>query len=247
MSQSIMINKKENIVSLVFNRADKRNALSISMLSDFCALLSEHVEDDTSALVISGAGGYFSAGADLNDLKGDKSDIAMDDAIAAAVAALERSSVPVLAAIDGPCMGAAVDLCLSCDLRLASKNSFLQVPATKLGILYNPAAVLRISRRLRSDVAFRLLVLGEKFNAPCALECGLVSYVVTEPSVLDSAHDLAKTFSSNDLDAVKATKGMLKHLETEEFDLAYWNDARDILMSSPFRRKTLEYRKNRTW
>lgn len=245
MTALIRVERSEKLLFLVLNRPAQKNALSIKLLEEFCEVLSREVTADTAAVIISGEGGCFSGGADLSDLKGTIEDLAVDDAIAEAVHAIRNTPVPVIAAIDGPCVGAAVDFCLACDLRVGSASAFIQIPATRLGLLYNPAAVSRIASAASPDTLFRLLVMGERFEAEEAFRVGLLSYAVTDGTSRDAAIAIAQASSASLPVAVAASKGLLNALQSGKYDPDYWNQVRKSILESPERRAALERAKKR--
>jgi len=142
MNEPIRVVHGEGVVSFFLNRPERRNALSLTLLARLSDALSSEIRGDTSAVIVSGVGGSFSAGADLSDLIGTLQDLGMDDAIEEVTLKIRDLPVPVIAAIDGPCLGGAFDLALSCDHRIASRDAFFQVPATRLGLLYNPRSIV---------------------------------------------------------------------------------------------------------
>ena len=222
------------ILHLVLDAPERRNALSQDMLRGLAASLSG-LDETVTAVVISGTGAVFSAGADFGELTGTGEDITYDDEVAAATAAIVGSTRVVAAALEGPCIGAAADLALACDVRIAGRGSYLQVPAVRLGLLYNPEAVERLGRRLAQDTVRRLLLLGERFPDEEALRAGLVSHVVPRGEAVQRAVDLLANITVAELDAIAATKGLLNALERRTYDPAQWAARRRQLLDAPAR------------
>jgi enoyl-CoA hydratase/carnithine racemase len=244
MTEAIRVSQHSGFVSLCLNRPERKNALSLGLLRELSHALSTAIPSDTSAVIISGADGCFSAGADLADLSGTLTDLAVDDAIEEVTGKIRNLPVPVIAAIDGPCMGGAFDLALSCDHRIASAGAFFQVPATRLGLLYNPRSIVRMEHRLGRDTLFRLLVLGERFDATAALHAGMVSRIVAGPSY-DAAEAVALAAGENIGSAVAATKGLLDAIERSDYDAPAWEAARRLLLSSAERQAAVAGAKKR--
>jgi enoyl-CoA hydratase/carnithine racemase len=240
MSEQICVERHGTIVSLIMNRPAQKNALSIAILREFCHLLSREITADTSAVIVTGSRECFSAGADLSDLQGTIEDLVVDDAIAEAVNAIRSLPVPVIAAIDGPCLGAAVDLSTACDLRVASEQAYFQVPAARLGLLYNPASVARMYKCLPHDALTRLLILGEKLDAKEAWRIGLVTHLAESQGSHELALSIARNAKDNVLSAVAASKGLLNALASDQYDAAKWNEVRCTILSSPERREAIE-------
>ncbi len=233
------------VLVLTLNRAERKNALSFALLSALQSALSSPLKDDTLAIVLHGAGGCFSAGGDFTELTGTSEDIAVDNAIGAVTSAIRAAPLPVIAAIDGPCMGAGFDLAMSCDIRIASSTARFQVPATRLGLLYNPTAIKRLFDLLGRDAVMQMLVIGKHFNAQAALAGGIVSELIEDDNCLDSATQLGNSTHENDPEAVKATKGLLNALERDDFDPDHWEAVRQKLLASPARQAAVNKARDR--
>ena len=244
MTESIRVTQEAGTVSIFLNRPERRNALSLALLARLSDALSSEVEEDTTAVIISGSGGTFSAGADLADLTGTVEDLQMDDAIEKVTGKILELPVPVIAAIDGPCMGGAFDLALSCDHRIASKDAIFQVPTARLGLLYSPRSVVRMRQRIGRDAVIRLMVLGERLNAVEAMQAGIVSRVVEGESYA-AAVELARLATGNIQSSVAATKHLLNAIDSVDYDPAEWEERRRELLSSTERRLRVESEKKR--
>jgi len=232
MMKPLLVQHHDDVITILFNRPERKNALSLSLLQALNEALTNAQQADTAALILTGAGGCFSAGADLNELTGTIDDLDVDDAIEAVVGKIREFPVPVIASIDGPCLGGAFDLAISCDVRIASRNTFFQLPATRLGLLYNPRAIQRMHRLLGRDTVFRLLVTGERFDAETALRIGIVSCIVEESESHATALAYSRQAASNSRSAVTDTKNLLNALDTGTYDTAFWEQQRRLHLSS---------------
>jgi len=239
MSGTIISELRDDALHLTFNRPERKNALSYRLLEELHDALKAAPLGGCRALVLSGGPGCFSAGADLHDLTGTTEDAAMDEHIGRVVTAIRELPVPVIARVDGPCIGGAVEIMLACDLRVAVDAAYVQVPAARLGLLYNPAAVLRMRRLLTRDALTRLLVVGERFDAPQALASGLVTHVVPEAEIGHRLEALLRQASANDATAVACTKRMVNALCSGDFEPAYWEGVRGEILASPRRRDAI--------
>ncbi len=222
----------DDVCELVLDSPGRRNALSFSMLADLDRQLSNAHQKDARVVIITGAGNTFSAGADLNDLTGTIDDLALDDAIEKVVDVMLALPAPVIGAIEGPCMGGAVDIALACDLLVASEDAFFQVPATSMGLLYNPRAIMRWRKRLSGLALRTMLLAGERLTADVAFQTGVVSHVVPTGSALDKSHDLASRILQGSPEAVAATKGLLVALESGDMKLRRWEKLRRKILAS---------------
>jgi enoyl-CoA hydratase len=238
MPAGVRTEREGSVLHLVLDAPEHRNALSRPMLRALADTL-EALDEQVAAVVLSGHGGTFSAGADFRELSGTPDDEGYDDEVARVTAAIAAVPRPVVAALEGPCMGAAADLALSCDVRVAAQGSFVQVPAVRLGILYNPDAVARLGGRLPHDTVRRLLLLGERFPAEEARRAGLVSVVVPRGEAVKQALDLLDELTVEQVDALAATKALLNDLDTRTYDATHWASRRRALLGSPARAAAL--------
>jgi enoyl-CoA hydratase/carnithine racemase len=243
VNTEVLVHTEDRVRTVTINAPPRRNALSRNILAQLRHALSGTA--DISAVVLTGAGGVFSAGADLTELTGTAADLAFDDALALTAQAVRAAAVPVVAAIEGPCFGAAVDLALACDLRVCAETALLCVPAVQLGILYNPETIARLHRSLPRDTVTRLILLGERFTARAAEQADLVSTVVDEGAALDRALAIAADLAAIPQDALTHTKRLLTELDDGPLDIPRWQRVRRSLLDSPGRRDALDKAKRR--
>lgn len=221
-------------VHLELHEPARRNPLSEAMLSALREALRA-VEPGISTVILSGAGEVFSAGADLTELTGTVADLGVDESIAETLAQLHRTGALTIAAVDGPCMGGAVDLALACDLVVAGETSAFAVPATRLGILYNPAAVARWHRRLPRQTLVRLLLAGDRLDAREAYDGGLVGHLVPAGRAVATATALAERLAGASPAVVAAVKGLLVDLDEGAVEVSHWHEVRERLLAAPDR------------
>lgn len=216
----------------------RRNALGYSTLAALRSVVDDAVAAEARAIVLTAQGPAFSAGADLDDLTGGPEDERYDDAVAEVVEALRSCPAPVVVAVDGACIGAAVDLALACDVVVAGQGARFAVPATRLGILYNPAAVARLHATVPTT-ALRALLLGVEMDAATAQAVGLVALAVPSGEARSAALELAAAAGQGVPAAVAATKGLLAALDRGDDDLSRWQERRARLLSSADRRNAI--------
>ncbi len=245
MNDLICSDYQDGVLVLNLNRPERKNALSKALLGELHVALTTTIRDGTGAIILRGSGGCFSAGADLTELSGTIEDLAVDDAIDAVTAAIREAPVPVVAAIDGPCMGGAFDLAITCDVRIAASNAVFQVPATRMGLLYSPKSILRLHSLLGRDTIMNMLVMGVRYDAQAALGCGIVSQVVEAESCLDAAVEIAKRVRDNVGKSVDATKQLLNAIDGGSYVPVEWERTRRELMSSPEREEAVARAKAR--
>lgn len=164
-----------DLLTLRINRPDKANALTEAMLNE----LADEVEAaQTKVLVITGAGSVFSAGADLEDVRGGT--LATSPAwerLSGAVEAFEGLSV---AALNGSCAGGAMGMMLACDLRVAVPTAKVFYPVIKIGVLPQPSDPARLRALVGPATAKRILLTGAKLSAQDALAAGLLDQIAQD-------------------------------------------------------------------
>ncbi|MEL6958815.1 MAG: enoyl-CoA hydratase/isomerase family protein [Pseudomonadota bacterium] len=167
--------------TLTINRPDKANALTEAMLNE----LAEAVEgSDAQALILTGAGKVFSAGADLEDVRnGTLATSPAWERLSGAIAAFDGLSI---AALNGSCAGGAMGMILACDLRIAVPSAKFFYPVIKMGVLPQPSDPARLKALVGGSLAKRILLTGAKITADEALGAGLVDHL-SEDVLRDAA------------------------------------------------------------
>ena len=240
-----MIEIEDGVCTIILNKPGKKNALSLELLADLEQNLEKLQNDeDLRAVILQGADGSFSVGVDLADVTGTPADQEIDDQIERVNKLMQSLPVPCLAAIEGPCVGGAVTVALACDALVASENSFFEIPATRLGLLYNPDSVARLHARLGSATLTRLLLFGERLNAQTALQSGMVNWIVPDGSAYEKALEIISKVA-NSTKAVAATKSLIIALEHCQQNLSDWNEIRNEILGSAERKGAVEKAKKR--
>jgi enoyl-CoA hydratase len=246
LPESVLLTVEDGIAVVTLSRPERRNALSLSLLGDLARVFGAAGVTAWRAVVLEGSAGCFSAGADLTELAGTADDVAMDNAIAEAARALRDTPVPVVAAIEGPCLGAAVELALACDVRIASQTAYFEIPAVRLGTLYRPQAYAEMARILPPDTLVRLALLGDRLGAREASRAHLVSMVAPPGLARPEALRRLARLPGPGWPAVGATKRLLRDIALGTFEAASWEQRRVELLSSPERRSALAAHRART-
>ena len=191
---------------------DRRNAWTRAVIEDLAGAIEACAQDPAVRCVVArGAGDHFSAGDDL--FATAAADAAEWERIVAAFQRLTvatlRAAVPVLAAIDGVCIGGALEFAASCDLRVCTDRARFGTPEVRIGLTATNAGTLLLPEVLGETAARRLLLTGELVGAAWGQANGFVSDVVA-PHELDArVAALAGAFDDTSRTAVAATKAML--------------------------------------
>ena len=233
------------------NRPDRANALRCRTIRELEAQLDAAEAPESGArlpgtgvsgVVITGGSGRFSAGADLAEFTGSLEDLRFDDELERLCRRITHSPLPMVAAVEGACYGAGVDLAWACDAVVVSDGARLALPSTRLGILYNPVSVARLHSRLGSSTLRRLMVLQQELAAG-ELPPGS-AIVVPAGTAVETAVRLVEAVSA-DRDAMMASKALLASLDSgAEFDPTLWQTVREARLVSPARRVALETRRD---
>jgi enoyl-CoA hydratase/carnithine racemase len=181
-------------VWVTLDRPQAKNALSRAVNLELRRLAVELGQNrQARAIVLTGAGGAFSAGADLKERRGVA---AADtgpyvDAIAGAITAWAELPRPTIAAMSGPALGGGLELALACDFRIASDDAVMGLSEVRLGIMPGAGGTQRLARLVGVSRAKELVLTGRRIDARRALEIGLVNRVVPAGELRAAAEELA--------------------------------------------------------
>ena len=189
-----IVTKLDGAIAVIrFNRPTQRNPLSISTLNDLESTLLELMPcDDVKVLIFTGTADVFASGANIREL-------AQLDSISAVQFSqlgqrvfqrIADARQLTIAAINGYCMGGAMDLALACDVRVASIDAIFAHPGARLGIITGWGGTQRLPRIIQKGRALELFLTGRRITSAEALEMGLVSSVSYCP--LDNAIEMAQ-------------------------------------------------------
>lgn len=191
----------ERIAVLTLDSPQHLNAMSLPMREEIIALLRELEDGGTADCVIfTGAGvKAFSAGADINEVA--KRTLAGELSTKAQLRRelprlLEGLRLPTIAAINGFCLGAGLELALACTLRIAAETAKLGLPEINLGVIPGSGGTQRLSRLVGMGRAMELVTLGEPITAAEAYRIGLVNSVHPSASLLDAARVICRKWQS---------------------------------------------------
>ena len=214
-SEPIFLTASNGIAELVLNQPSRRNALSAVMwnaIPDLVAKASGDPEIRT-LIVHGGATGHFAAGADISEFETvygtPESSRAYSASIANALEAVAGFPKPVIAAIEGACVGGGVSLAVACDLRVASSESKFAVTPGKLGLVYPVEDVRRLSRLIGPAGVKDLLFTGRLLLADEAKALGLTDRACEPGTALQTARALAEEIMATSQWSLQATKQMI--------------------------------------
>lgn len=197
--ETLIFERRDRVGIITINRPDKRNALNIKTREEGAALLDE-LRTDTSVnvVVITGAGDKaFIAGADIGEFAGRTAMMQRDVMTARSLFnAIDTFPKPVIAMVNGYCLGGGCELALACDIRTASDKASFGQPEINLGIIPGGGGTQRLTRVVGEGKAMEMILTGEIIDAQTAFQIGLVNHVFPadqlEAKTLEIANRIAE-------------------------------------------------------
>jgi enoyl-CoA hydratase/carnithine racemase len=254
-TDKIIARSEGGVATLTFNNPEKRNALSLEMWAGLGDALEAFDSDpDVRVIVLKGAGGKaFISGADISQFEERRSTAskAADYSTITdrAWSALAGTPKPVIAAIEGFCIGGGLAVAMKADVRIATGNSVFGIPAARLGIAYPAGSIRDLVNLVGPSEAKWILFTGRQIDAPTALRIGLINDVV-EPGTLDEAvAGLTATLIENAPLSMRASKATVDQIARDRIDAKRLAELSvDCIESADFaqgRRAFMEKRKPR--
>ena len=223
--ETLLIDKKDEVALITLNRPAKRNAMSPQLHRDMTAAL-EQLRDDpgTKVLVITGAGDVFCAGMDLKEFFVALKDKPAEYEAVWKLAVEWRSRTlryypkPVIAMINGFCLGGGCELAMSCDLRIASEKARFGQPEINLGIIPGGGGTQRLTHLVGESRAMELILTGEMIDAQTALQIGLVSRVFPADQLEAETMKIAEKMAEKSPIALRMAKEAVKTASRSTLD-----------------------------
>lgn len=218
---TVLLEIKEAVATITLNRPQSLNAYTIELADALGDAIARCQDDGVRAVVVTGAGRAFCAGADLRDLtrtladRGDKAAPEVVGQLAARIHArvifpLRRLRMPVIAAVNGAAAGAGVGLALACDLRIAAEEARFVLAFGGVGLTMDSGTSYFLPRLVGHARAAELYLLNEPLDAQRALSLGLVSAVAPLAELPTRAHELALRLANGPTYAFARTKDLLE-------------------------------------
>jgi enoyl-CoA hydratase len=216
--QSLLFDRRDHTVVLTMNRPARRNALSLDMIVRLADAWEAVDGDDTiRSVILTGADGAYSVGADLDAgwMAGNRSTEptenekrAMEDKsiIARGLLLSDWLRTPIIAVVNGDCMGGGCEMLQQTDIRVAEEQARFGVPKARRGLIAGAGSTMRLKRQIPYAVALEMLLTGRILDAEEALRWGLVTHVVPEGEGLAKGLEIAETIAGNGPLSVAASK-----------------------------------------
>lgn len=223
--EPVLVDRRDTVAIVTLNRPERRNALNSPLKDALREVLPQVAADESvRAVVLTGAGGHFCVGQDLAEhaeLLADSPERALAtvaDQYGPVVRAIVGMPKPVIAAVEGGCVGAGLGLALACDLRVYSADARLGTAFTGIGLTCDSGLSHTLSRAVGEAKARELVLLGDPFTAEQAVAWGIAGSVVPAGEVLDAATALATRLAGGPTTAYAESKLLLADTWTRTLD-----------------------------
>src|SRR5690625_1060802 len=208
-TDKVLIEGTGPIAVVTLNRPEVRNAVDVDVAHGLERAFAA-IDADPSIVVaiLTGAGGTFSAGADLKGFLRDEKPVTDEGGFGGITR--RPPATPLIAAIEGFAVGGGLELALSCDLIIAAENAKLGLPEVKVGLPAAGGGLLRLAKRIPYHVAMEMVLTGDPISADRAYELGLVNDVTPPQGALDAARALADRIAQGGPLALRGSKQVLQ-------------------------------------
>ena len=219
--ETLLLDREGRVAIITINLPNKLNALNIKTREEGAALLDELRNDDSVGVVVfTGAGEKaFIAGADIAEFAG-RTAITQRDVMTSRSLfnAIDSFPKPVIAMINGYCLGGGCELALACDIRIASEKATFGQPEIKLGIIPGGGGTQRLTRLVGEGKAMELILTGDFIDAQTALAIGLVNHVVPPDQLRTRTLEIANRIADKSPIALQLAKEAVKLASRSNLD-----------------------------
>ncbi len=228
--EQIIVDRAAGTLTITLNRPAKLNAFTFKMLAEINYVLAREIDRDVRAIVFRGAGRAFSAGDDLGGMGGDGHPLdRMRQGHHVLIRRIRALRIPVVAAIHGYAFGAAFDLMLACDFRVAAESAFIGDIRVTRAINTMSGAAYWLSRYVGMGRASEILLLGERIAAPKALEWGLLTRVFPDADFESGLAQFLARLGEMPTAAIGANKALINFGLEHRLDESLDTEARELL------------------
>lgn len=228
MTNFLSIQRADGVVTFTMNQPATRNALTGNTAAqefvDACA--SAAADASIRVVIITGAGPVFSSGGNVKDMQKYERDRPPADVVREEYRngiqriprALYNLDIPVIAAINGPAIGAGLDLACMCDIRIAAEAATFAESFVKVGIVPGDGGAWLLPRVVGRSKASEMAFTGDTLSAEQALHCGLISRLVASEDLMRTARELAGRIAANPSGVLRMTKRLLREGERSSLE-----------------------------
>lgn len=219
--ETLLLERRGRVAIITINRPEKRNALNIKTREEGAAVIEELRSDDSvNVVIITGAGDKaFIAGADISEFAGRTAHMQRAVMVERSLFnAIDTFPKPVIAMVNGYCLGGGCEVALACDIRIASETASFGQPEINLGIIPGGGGTQRLTRLVGEGKAMEMILTGQIINAQTAFAIGLVNHVVPPEQLEARTMELANSIADKGPIAVRLAKEAVKIASRSNLD-----------------------------
>ena len=216
MSDHLLVERQGAVATVVLNKPQSHNAISIGMYRDLPGIMADlDADPSVKVIVLRGAGEKsFASGADISEFEQERSDATKarnyNKFVAAAEQAIEGVTKPTIAMIHGYCIGGGAGLAMACDIRFADDRAKFAVTPAKLGLVYSLESTKRLVDLAGPSRAKWILMSGQQIKADRAVQLGLLDEVYTPEELETATYEFAELITTRAQYSVRSAKTMVK-------------------------------------
>jgi len=227
MIEELKLEDTDGVSILTIHRPKRRNALHAPLWTGIRDVALEIAANAPRALIITGHGEHFCSGMDLNPdnplvmrllseigAESDQGLIALIKELKSTFEAIRSIDCPVIAAIEGACVGGGLELALACDIRIASETAFFSLPETRFGMVPDLGGTVRLAQTIGSSQAAEIILSAKTLNVSEAHALGLINRVVDGGEALGACEALAQAIRGNSPAANRGALGVLRAIHS---------------------------------
>ncbi|WAC53959.1 enoyl-CoA hydratase [Gordonia sp. SL306] len=205
--ETIIVERDGRVGVITLNRPKALNALNTTLMNEVVAAATDFDRDpDIGAIVITGSGKAFAAGADIKEMSSKTYSAVVTESFFGAWDELSRLRTPIVAAVTGYALGGGCELAMICDILVAGDNAVFGQPEINLGVIPGIGGSQRLTRAVGKAKAMDMILTGRNMKVDEADRLGLVSRVVPAEDALDTAKEVAATIASKSFIAASLAK-----------------------------------------
>ena len=208
--ESMIFEKEDNIATLTFNRPDARNAVNNQVRAEFASPIEEiEADDEIRVMILTGKGKAFASGVDIKEFNQTTPYHAHN--LYRLGERVEKLPKPVIAAVNGYCLGGGNEIAMGCDIIIASERAKFGQPELNIGIIPGGGATQRLPRLIGVYKAKELIFTSDIITAEEAFKLGMINRVVPEDQLMETAKEIAKKIAVKSPAALKLAKQAINY------------------------------------